>query len=294
MDTKQTAMKHQTDRYDAEDQDVEDGAATLSAGVENDVPGRVTEASLEHLFRRWRRHNDRAARDALVERYLPLARNLARRYVRSSEPFEDLMQVASLGLVKALERFDPDRGHRFAAFAVPTILGELRRYFRDAAWSVHVPRGAQERALEVEEAQQHLTNATGRAPTVQDIAQYLEMDLEDVLNAMQVAQAYSTLSLDAPRRATEDDQEAYGDTIGSDDERFELIEADVVVSEALRHLPSRERMILHLRFVEDLTQSEIATRVGLSQMQISRLLRRSLEQLRQYAEGETPASALPR
>jgi RNA polymerase sigma-B factor len=255
------------------------------------APGQDNAAALDHLFVRWQRDGDRAARDALVERYLPLARNLARRYIRSSEPFDDLMQVASLGLVKALDRFDPSRGFRFPAFAVPTILGELRRYFRDSAWSIHVPRGAQEQALAVEEAQQQLTNSTGRAPTVQEIAQYLEVDMEEVLAGLQVAQAYSTLSLDAPRRTSEDDQEAYGDTLGSEDERFELVEADVVVSAALRHLPARERRILQLRFVEDLTQSEIAARVGLSQMQISRLLRRSLEQLRAYADGDAPAPA---
>jgi RNA polymerase sigma-B factor len=245
-----------------------------------------SERELVPLFERWQRHGDQTARQVLVERYLPLARNLARRYVRSSEPFEDLMQVASLGLVKALDRFDVERGHRFAAFAVPTILGELRRYFRDSAWSIHVPRGAQERALEVEEAQEQLISHTGRAPTVQQIAQYLEITVEEVLASMQVAQAYSTLSLDAPRRTSEDDQESYGDSLGFEDERFSLVEDDVVVSEALRHLPARERRILQLRFVEDLTQSEIAARIGLSQMQISRLLRRSLEQLRQYAEGE--------
>jgi RNA polymerase sigma-B factor len=237
---------------------------------------------------RWQRDGDRAAREMLVERYLPLARNLARRYARSSEPFEDLMQVASLGLVKALDRFDTTRGYRFAAFAVPTILGELRRYFRDAAWAVHVPRGAQERALDVEEAQEQLTGRTGHPPTVQEIAEYLELRTDEVLASLQVGQAYSTLSLDAPRRTTDDDQEPYGDSLGAEDERFELVEADVVVTEALRQLPLRERRILQLRFVEDMTQSEIAEKVGLSQMQISRLLRRSLEQLRKIADAEPP------
>jgi RNA polymerase sigma-B factor len=266
-------------------------AASRETSILDPATGRpgASDRDLLPLFERWQRHRDQAARAILVERYLPLARNLARRYVRSSEPFEDLMQVASLGLVKALDRFDTERGYRFAAFAVPTILGELRRYFRDSAWSIHVPRGAQERALEVESAAEQLTADSGRAPTVQQIAEYLELGVEEVLASMQVSQAYSTLSLDAPRRANEDDQESYGDSIGSEDERFELIEADVVVSEALRHLPARERRILHLRFVEDLTQSEIAARIGLSQMQISRLLRRSLEQVRRYAEGEVPS-----
>ena len=255
------------------------------------APTQATSVDQAKLFVRWQTHRDRAARDALVEMYLPLARNLARRYIRSSEPFDDLVQVASLGLVKALDRFDPARGPRFAAFAVPTILGELRRYFRDAAWSVHVPRGAQERAMRVEDATRHLTNATGRSPSVQELAQYLELDLEEVLAAIQAGHAYNALSLDAPRRNGEDESESYGDSMGAEDERFELVEADVVVSAAVRRLPSRERRILHLRFVEDLTQSEIAARVGLSQMQISRILRRSLETLRRDAEGELPAPA---
>jgi RNA polymerase sigma-B factor len=249
----------------------------------------VSDREVTELFVRWQRDGDRAARELLVERYLPLARNLARRYARSSEPFEDLMQVASLGLVKALDRFDTTRGYRFAAFAVPTILGELRRYFRDAAWAIHVPRGAQERALEVEEAQEQLTGRSGRPPTVQEIAEYLELRTEEVLASLQVGQAYSTLSLDAPRRVTDEDQEPYGDSLGAEDERFEMVEADVVVTAALRQLPLRERRILQLRFVEDMTQSEIAEKVGLSQMQISRLLRRSLEQLRRIADADPPA-----
>jgi RNA polymerase sigma-B factor len=152
-----------------------------------------------------------------------------------------------------------------------------------------VPRGAQERALDVEEAQEQLTGRSGRPPTVQEIAEYLELRTEEVLASLQVGQAYSTLSLDAPRRTADDDQEPYGDSLGAEDERFELVEADVVVTEALRELPLRERRILQLRFVEDMTQSEIAEKVGLSQMQISRLLRRSLEQLRKYADAEPPS-----
>ena len=130
---------------------------------------------------------------------MPLARGLARRYGRSSEPFEDLLQVASLGLLKALDRFDPERGHPFSSFAVPTILGEMRRYFRDSGWAVHVPRGAQERALKVRDAQERLANEHGRAPTVNQLAEYLEIDTEDVIDALQAIQAYETLSLDAPR-----------------------------------------------------------------------------------------------
>lgn len=231
------------------------------------------------LFVRWQRDRDPAAREALVRQFMPLARGLARRYGRSSEPFEDLLQVASLGLLKALDRYDTDRGP-FPSFAVPTILGEMRRYFRDSGWAVHVPRGAQERALKVRDAQERLANENGRAPTVNQLAEYLEFDVEDVIDALQAVQAYDTLSLDAPRPRADGEVVAYGDTLGQDDERYELVELDATVSAVLGHVPARERAILRMRFVEDLTQTEIAERVGISQMQVSRLLRRSLEQLR--------------
>lgn len=232
------------------------------------------------LFARWSDGEDVQAREALVRRYMPLARSLARRYDRSSEPFDDLLQVASLGLLKALDRFDPALGHTFPSFAVPTILGEMRRYFRDSGWSVHVPRGAQERALRVRDAQERLANERGRAPTAIQLAEYLEVDLEEVLDALQAIQAYEALSLDAPRPGAEDDVMAYGDAMGSEDERFELVELDATISAVLEHIPPRERLILRMRFVEDLTQTEIAARVRISQMQVSRLLRRSLDELR--------------
>ncbi len=238
------------------------------------------EAEFDELFRLWQQHGDQGARDALVQRFMPLTRNLARRYNRSSEPFEDLMQVASLGLLKALDRFDTGRGHPFPSFAVPTILGEMRRYFRDCGWSLHVPRGDQERALKVRDAQETFANEHGRAPTVNQLAEYLELDTEQVINALQAVQAYEALSLDAPRPGVENDGMTYGDAIGEEDERYELIELDATVVAALEHIPARERRMLHMRFVEDLTQTEIATRVGISQMQVSRLLRRSLDQLR--------------
>jgi RNA polymerase sigma-B factor len=241
---------------------------------------RVAGGEPRQLFLRWREHRDRAAREALVQRYMPLARGLARRYGRSSEPFEDLLQVASLGLLKALDRYDADRGHPFASFAVPTILGEMRRYFRDSGWAVHVPRGVQERALKVRDAQERLAGAHGRAPTVNQLAEYLELDTEDVLDALQAVQAYETLSLDAPRASGDGEVVAYGTMFGEDDARYELVELDATITAVLEQLPPRERLILHMRFVEDLTQTQIAERVGVSQMQVSRLLRRSLEHLR--------------
>ncbi len=238
------------------------------------------------LFERWQRDGDQSAREALVQRFMPLARSLARRYGRSSEPFEDLLQVASLGLLKALDRYDADRGHPFPSFAVPTILGEMRRYFRDSGWAVHVPRGAQERALKVRDAQERLANERGRAPTVNQLSEYLEYDTEEVVDALQAIQAYETLSLDAPRPGADGDVVAYGDSVGREDERYELVELDATASAVLGHIPARERLILRMRFVEDLTQTEIAERVGISQMQVSRLLRRSLDQLRTLAHAD--------
>jgi RNA polymerase sigma-B factor len=240
----------------------------------------VATDDLHRLFERWQQDRDETAREALVLRFMPLARNLARRYDRSSEPFDDLLQVASVGLLKALNRFDPARGYSFPSFAVPTILGEMRRYFRDCGWSVHMPRGDQERALKVREAQETLTAEHGRAPTVNQISVYLELDQEQVIDALQASQAYETLSLDAPRPGADDDTMSYGDSIGEDDGRYELVELDATVVAALKHIPARERAMLHMRFVEDMTQTEIAQRVGISQMQVSRLLRRSLSQLR--------------
>jgi len=244
----------------------------------------------KQLFLRWQQGGDSAAREALVRRFMPLARSLARRYGSSSEPFEDLLQVASLGLLKAIDRYDTERGHPFSSFAVPTILGEMRRYFRDSGWALHVPRGAQERALKVRNAQEHLTKERGHAPTANQLAEYLEFDMEQVLDALSALQAYETFSLDAPRPgAVGEEAVSYGDSMGKDDERYELVELGTTITAALGGIPARERRILRMRFVDDLTQTEIAARMGISQMQVSRLLRRSLEQLRILANapGET-------
>jgi RNA polymerase sigma-B factor len=235
------------------------------------------------LFVRWSRDRDEASREMLLERFMPLARKLARRYGRSSEPFEDLVQVATLGLLKALDRYDPDRGHAFQSFAIPTILGEMRRYFRDSGWSVHVPRSAQERALTVRDAQEQLLGDLGHSPSAMQLAEYLELELEDVLDALRALQGYEAVSFDAPRPGGTEDAPSYAESIGSEDERYELVELDATVGPALAELSSRDRRILHLRFIDDLTQMEIAERVGISQMQVSRLLRRSIDQLRAIA-----------
>jgi RNA polymerase sigma-B factor len=238
------------------------------------------------LFVRWQQHGDKRAREELIERFLPLARKLARRYAGPREPFEDLMQVASLGLVKAVDRFDTQRGTAFSSFAVPTILGELKRYFRDLGWSVHVPRGAQEQALKVEEAQQHLTSRTGHPPSVQELAEYLEMSMEDVLDALETAGAHHSTSLDAPRDEGEEESGSLADAFGQEDDHYELVDASVTISAAARQLSARERRVLVLRFVEDMTQTQIADAIGVSQMQVSRILRRALHRLRELTHSD--------
>jgi len=240
----------------------------------------VANTASAELFHRWRTSGDQAARDGLIERFLPLARKLARRYTTSSEPPEDLVQVASLGLVKAVERFDPDRGYAFTTFAVPTIMGELKRYFRDSGWALHVDRSAQERARRVVDAQRQFTASTGHPPTIAELSQFLECSDEEVLDGLQTAEAYDALSLDAPLQADSDGETTRLESLGTEDERLELVDVQATIFAAAKHLPERERQILFLRFGEDLTQSEIADRVGVSQMQVSRLLRRSLQRLR--------------
>ncbi|HUH80881.1 MAG TPA: SigB/SigF/SigG family RNA polymerase sigma factor [Solirubrobacteraceae bacterium] len=250
-------------------------------GVPREV--RDTTESRE-LFVAWQQHGDELAREQLVERYMPLVRQLARRYVRTSEPFEDILQVASVGLLHAVDRYDVERGGRFATFAVPTILGEIRRYFRDSSWALHVPRAAKERALEVRGAMSSLSTLHGRSPTASQLAEYLELDIELVFDALAATQAHDTCSLDAPRHTEDGSSGSYADTLGDEDERLDLIECDATLCTAIAELPARDRLILRMRFVEELTQSEIAERIGISQMQVSRLLRRSLDRLRELAE----------
>jgi RNA polymerase sigma-B factor len=247
-------------------------------------------AEQRELFARWQQDRDQAARDELVERFLPLARKLARRYTVAHEPFEDLLQVASYGLLKALDRFDVDRGNAFSSFAVPTIVGELKRYFRDLGWSVHVPRGAQELALKVQRTQEKLTTNTGRSPTVGELAQYLELSIEDVLEGLEAAAAHHSSSLDAPRDDGDGEPVTLVDTFGQDDAGLQLVEDATTVAAAMQTLSERERRVLHLRFFEDRTQSEIAEQIGVSQMQISRILRGAIARLSELTLSETPVA----
>ena len=234
------------------------------------------------LFRAYLEHGDLAARERLVERFLPLARQLARRYGGSGEALDDLVQVASLGLVKAIDRYELDRGTAFSSFAVPTILGEIKRYFRDTGWTIRVPRAIQERRLQVNKAIPLLTNQLGRSPTTAEIAEHIQATSEEVLEALEAALAYEPVSLDTTPGGDEDDEGAgWGQSLGDDDPNYEVVENEASLAPAMRALPPRERVILHLRFVEDLTQSQIAEKIGVSQMHVSRLIRKALETVRE-------------
>jgi RNA polymerase sigma-B factor len=244
----------------------------------------------EELFVRWQQHGDPRAREELVRRFLPLARKLARRYSGAREPFEDLLQVASLGLVKAIDRYDGSRGTAFSSFAVPTILGELKRYFRDLGWAVHVPRGAQEQAMKVEEAHNRLSSRTGRSPTVPELAEYLELSIEEVLNSLETSRAHHASSLDAPYDDGEGEAGSVVDRFGCEDGSLRLVVDRLTIGVAAKQLPAREREVLMLRFVGDLTQTQIAERVGVSQMQVSRILRRALARLSDLTDTRSAAN----
>jgi RNA polymerase sigma-B factor len=259
------------------------------AGIGSDSEGpedpQARARETDALFRRLASRGEDAVRAELIERFLPLARQLARRYQRVNEPLDDLVQVASIGLVKAVDRFDLDRGVAFSSYAVPTILGELKRYFRDSGWAVHVPRGVQERAMQVDRAVKELSGRLGRSPSVDEVAEQLDASPEDILEAMEAGLAYEAMSLDAQRAGADAEGDTFADGIGVEDERFDLVEYEATIEPTLKALPKRDQVVLHLRFAQDMTQSQIAERIGVSQMQVSRLIRRALSRLRAVAEA---------
>jgi RNA polymerase sigma-B factor len=248
------------------------------------VPDRVQEDRA--LFERYLERRDPIDREALVERFLPLARQLARRYERPEEPFDDLFQVASLGLVKAIDRFDLSRDVAFSSYAVPTILGEIKRYFRDRTWSVRVPRDLQELSLRVDRKVSELATELRRQPTVSEIAGAAGIDEEQVLEALEASGAYRATSLSLPRSNEDEAGETLGDTLGTSEEGFGLAEHRATLDRLLGALPPREREVLRLRFHEDCTQAEIGEVIGVSQMQVSRIIRQSLARLRAIAESQ--------
>ncbi len=237
------------------------------------------------LFERVVRDGDPRAREQLIERYLPLARSVALRYQRSYEPVDDLVQIAALGLIKAIDRFDPSRGIAFSSYAVPTILGEVKRHFRDRTWSVRVPRELQERSLRVDRAAAELTETLGRQPSVAEMSELLRLDEEAVLEALQAGGAHSALSLEATRHTGDDVAATLAESIGDEDDGFERADARATVDVLLAVLSEREQDVLRMRFEEDLTQAEIGAVVGVSQMQVSRITRRALARLHTIALG---------
>jgi RNA polymerase sigma-B factor len=240
-----------------------------------------TRRDLADLFERYHRDRDPRDRDALVERMLPLARHLARRYGSGNES-EDVEQVANLALVKAIDRFDPGRGIAFTSFAVPTILGEIKRYFRDQGWAVHVPRSLRELSARVEIAVDELNGELGRSPTTEELAKHCETSVERVVEARLLMTAHRPESLDRPQY-DDDSDEPRGAAIPCDDPGFARVERATDVDRLLASLPERERLIVRLRYQEDMLQRDIAERVGISQMHVSRLLRESIDQLRDHA-----------
>ena len=242
-------------------------AAAASAAEEpptSETPAEQVRLDDEALLLRYHGEGDLEAREEVVIRFMPLARQLAGRYKHAGEPQEDLVQVACVGLLKAVDRYDPDRGGNFARYAVPTMLGELKRHFRDKGWSVHVPRATQELVLKVGDALGTLPAKLGHSPRPRDVAAALGATVEEVLEAMEAATAYEASSLDAPRPGGDDGEWTYLDTLASADGGYERVEVEETLA---------------LRFEHDLTQAEIAERVGVSQMHVSRLLRRSLDRL---------------
>jgi RNA polymerase sigma-B factor len=260
------------------------------SSILSDSRSRVAE---RELWRRFTEHRDQAARTELVELYMPLARRMASRYAGVSEPYDDLLQVASLGLLNAVDRFDASRGTPFAGFAKPTILGELKRHFRDKVWTVRVPRSVHDRMGEVEKATEKLTLEKGRPPSVEELAEAVGVEAADVLEVLEAQHNRRPLSLDAPP-VGEDPEDASGaEWVGRPDGNFDLVEDRFAMESVLPVLGEREREVLRLRFVDELPQTEIALRIGCSQMHISRLLRRSLDKLRDAAGEEVSGTEEP-
>ena len=233
------------------------------------------------LLRRYHDRGDLEARERLIEQYLPLVRSLARRYANRGEQLEDLVQVGCIGLIKAIDRFDVERGVELTTYATPNIIGEIKRHFRDKGWSVRVPRGLQELNVRLSQLLEQLTIQLERSPTIAELAKAAGVDEEQVLEALESGQAYTTVSLSAPAGHGDDGDLDPLESLGTLEHEYEVSEDRAVLAPGLKALDERERRIIHLRFWEGLTQSQIAQQVGISQMHVSRLIRRSLEKVRE-------------
>ncbi len=236
------------------------------------------EDKVREEFRTYKRTGDRSIRDELIEQHIGLARHCARRFADRGEPLDDLSQVAMVGLMKAVERYDPEAGTPFAGYAVPTILGELRRYFRDATWAVHVPRKAKDLHVRLSPTVEALQHRLGRSPTPAELAEELGVGIDDVLEASEASAAYRPHTLDGPGGERGG---ALAERLASPQQGHDAVDARVLLAQIMEGLPDRERTILQLRFVDELSQAEIAQRVGISQMHVSRLLRRTLATLKE-------------
>jgi RNA polymerase sigma-B factor len=250
----------------------------------------VTQESDKVLLRRYHEQGDLAARKQLIEQYMSLVRSLARRYSYRGEQLEDLVQIGAIGLIKAIDRFDVNRGVELTTYATPNIIGEIKRHFRDRGWAVRVPRGLQELNIQLSRLIEELTVQLGRSPTIAELAKSAEVSEEEVLEALESGRAYSSLSLSAGSAGHDDEGELDPlESLGTEEHQYEVSEDRAVLAPGFRVLDERERKILHLRFFEGLTQSQIAQQVGISQMHVSRLIRRSLEKIREEIAAEQSA-----
>jgi RNA polymerase sigma-B factor len=257
------------------------------------MPSPLSALSVDELFARHRATGDPAVIEELVVRYGPLVRSVARRYHARGEPLDDLVQVANVGLLKAIQRYDPSRGFAFTSFATPTMLGELKRYFRDSGWAVHVPRGVKERALELAGATDKLSARLGRSPSIAELAEELGATQEQTLDALEAYHGRHAAPLERSGDDDEDGPASPAATLGAEDAGLERAEYMTVIARGVEALSDEDRRLLYLRFEEDLTQSEIAKRIGTSQMQVSRLLRAAIEKIRHVSGDLEPPGASP-
>lgn len=252
----------------------------------------MSDLSERDLLVRVRDRKDAVAREELITRYLPLVKSLARRFASRGQPLEDLIQVGSIGLIKAIDRFDLGRGVELSTYATPTILGEIKRYFRDKGWAVKVPRALQDLNVRLNRVIEQLTVELRRSPTIAELATATGVSEEEVVEALESGRAYSSVSIFSGGASDDDESLELLDCLGTEEEAYEIFEQRRVLAPAMGRLDPRERLILHLRFFEGMTQTQVAARIGISQMHVSRLIRKSIENLRQFmAEEESLVKA---
>lgn len=256
-------------------------------GGDGAIGRKLSEVPEHELLLRIRDQGDMAAREELITRYLPLVKSLARRFASRGQPVEDLIQVGSIGLIKAIDRFDVERGVELSTYATPTILGEIKRYFRDKGWAVKVPRALQDLNVRLNRVMEHLTVELNRSPTIAELATAAGVTEEEVVEALESGRAYSSVSIYSGGATDEEESLELLDVLGAEEEAYEVFEQRRVLAPAMERLEPRERLILHLRFFEGMTQTQVAARIGISQMHVSRLIRKSIDNLRRYmAEDE--------